>query len=132
MAGAVVGTPYGILKGMYGIGEGIVTANLRTIGRGFADIGAAAVMLRSGSASGLLHPGTGRSLTPNTGTKLDGASRWHDGQENLMTNSAAQFGWIERAWTGSGTELGPWGQAYRIYGTVGFGIVGAGQTALGY
>lgn len=115
-----------------GIGKGIVTGDLGAIGRGFANLGAAAIMLRSGSASGLLHPGGRSSLTPDTGTRLNGASRWHDGHGGLATRSAPQFEWVQRAWTGSGVELGPWGQAYRIYGTAGFGLIGAGQKALGY
>jgi hypothetical protein len=132
IAGGVVGTPYGILNGLYGIGKGIVTGNPGAIGRGFANLGAAVTMLRSGSASGLLHPGKGAALTPDTGTKLNNASLWHDGQRNLAASSAAQFGWIQRAWAGPGTELGPWGQVYRLYGTVGFGNIGVGQAALGY
>ncbi len=132
IAGGLVGTPEGILRGLYGIGRGLVTADLGALGGGFVNVGAAAIMIRSGSASGLLHPGKGAALTPDTGTKLNNASLWHDGQRNLATSSAAQFGWIQRAWFGPGTELGPWGQAYRIYGTVGFGIIGAGQAVLGH
>ncbi len=128
--GAIVGTLYGIGKGIYQIGKGILTGSLQTIGAGFANLGAT-LMFRSGSASGLLHPGKGGAITPGTGTKLDNASVWHDGQSNLATSSAAQFGWIKRAWTGRGAELGPWGQIYRIYGTVGFAIIGGGQAALG-
>jgi RHS repeat-associated protein len=131
ISGAIVGTLWGIGKGLFQIGKGIVTGDLATIGRGFANLGAT-LMLRSGSASGLLHPGKGRAMTPATGTRLDNASLWHDGVQNLATDSAPQFEWIRRAWAGPGSELGPWGQVYRVYGTVGFGLIGAGQAALGF
>ena len=129
--GAVVGTAYGIARGLYGMGKGIVTGSFGTFARGVGDTLSAAVMLRSGSASGLGWPGRGGQVTPHTGTRLNGASRWHDGQSNLTQSASPQFGWIQRAWTGSGVEMGPWGQAYRLYGTVGFGILGAGQAAAG-
>ena len=130
IASGITGTVWRIGKGLLQIGKGIVTGDLGATGRGFANLGAT-LMLRSGSASGLLHPGKGAALTPATGTKLDNASICHDGQKNITTSSAAQFGWIRRAWAGEGSEFGPWGPVCRLYGTVGFRIVGAGQAAFG-
>lgn len=91
-------------------------------------------MPRAGSASGLGWPGPGSSgITPATGTKLNNASIWHDAYTGRNGfGSAAQFGWIQRAWAGPGTELGPYGQAYRVLGTVGFGLAGAVQAAAGF
>ena len=132
--GAVVGTPFGILKGLYGIGKGVVTGDLGTIGDGFKSLGSVA-MPRAGSHSGLGWPGTpgNAGITPGTGTKLNNASIWHD--KFTTTNgfgSNAQFGWIQRAWAGPGVEPGIYGQAYRVLGTVGFGLIGGIQAAAGY
>jgi hypothetical protein len=90
-------------------------------------------MLRSGSTSGVLH-GRGTSITGATGTKLDIAGFNHDGYRfrDMATNSSIQFGWIRDAWAGPGTELGPWGQAYRLYGTLGFGTIGVLQFVAGF
>ena len=58
---------------------------------------------------------------------MEGPANRTQGKRSLNFLSA----WIQRAWTGSGVEMGPWGQAYRLYGTIGFGILGAGQAAAG-
>jgi hypothetical protein len=132
--GAVVGTPYGVLRGLYGMGKGVVTGDLGTIGDGFKSLGSAA-MPRAGSHSGLGWPGTPKNvgITPGTGTKLNNASIWHDNFTSANGfGSRAQSGWIQRAWTGPGVELGIYGQAYRVLGTVGFGLAGGAQAVMGY
>ena len=45
--------------------------------------------------------------------------------------ASKQFGWIDRAWLGRGTQPGVWGQAYRLYGTAGFGVLGGLQLMIG-
>jgi hypothetical protein len=121
--------------GILRIGKGIVTGDLGMIGRGIRTLGSALLIPRAGSASGLGWPGTpgNTGITPATGTKLDNASIWHDTFTAVAgLGSAAQFGWIERAWTGPGRELGLFGQAYRLVGTAAFGLAGATQAAAGF
>jgi RHS repeat-associated protein len=133
--GSVVGTLHGIGVGILRIGQGIVAGDLGMIGRGIRTLGSALVMPRAGSASGLGWPGTpgNTGITPTTGTKLNNASIWHDTYTGTVgLGSAAQFGWIERAWTGPGFELGLFGQAYRLVGTAAFGLAGAAQAATGF
>jgi hypothetical protein len=124
---------------------GLFTFNPRMLGEGLWDFGTALVMPRLGSAGGLNHPGNSGTL-PRSGTKPDNASIWHDDfvGRNGYWNSAAQFGWIRRAWAGlgekdqqslglgRGVEPGPYGQAYRILGTIGFGVLGVVQWATGH
>jgi hypothetical protein len=107
--------------------------NGRMLGEGLTDLGATLSMPRLGSHGGLRHPG-GSPVLPESGTKPNNASIWHDdfvGRSGYW-NSSAQFGWIRRAWAGPGVEPGLYGQAYRILGTVGFGVAGALQWATGH
>jgi RHS repeat-associated protein len=131
--GGIFGTLNGIVTGFVETLAGVFTLNERMLGRGLGDLGGALSMPRLGSHGGLRHPG-GPSRLPESGTKPNNASIWHDDFVGRFGywNSAAQFGWIERAWTGPGVEPGPYGQAYRILGTVGFGIAGALQWATGH
>jgi hypothetical protein len=135
MGGGIAGTVGGILGGLALIGIGAAVLNPGFVGAGVKSIGAAVSMPRSGSHTGLLYPGTpgGASHIPASDTKLHHASVWHDdyvGRHGYW-NSSAQFGWIARAWTGEGVELGPWGQSIRLVGTIGFGLVGGVQWLTG-
>ena len=104
---------------------------MKTAVNGFLELVSSVIMLRSGPSSGLGHPGKHDPFTPHPGTQPDYASDWHDGEENLTTSASKQFGWIDRAWLGRGTQPGVWGQAYRLYGTAGFGVLGGLQLMIG-
>ncbi len=133
VSGGIAGPLYGVGSGLVEIGKGIATLDLAGAGWGAFELVKALVQPRSGSHSGWGYPGDSGAILPETGTKLDNASIWHDWYVRKHGyGSEAQFGWIVRAWTGPGVELGPWGQAYRLLGTVGFGVAGAMQAAAGY
>jgi len=131
--GGISGTLNGIVTGLTRALSGLFTLNGRMLGEGLSDLGGALSMPRLGSHGGLRHPGSSPVL-PESGTKPNNASIWHDDFVGRFGywNSGAQFGWIQRAWAGPGVEPGPYGQAYRILGTVGFGIAGALQWATGH
>jgi hypothetical protein len=131
--GGVGGTLNGIVTGLVGIIGGLASGNWGRAAVGGLDLGAALIMPRLGSSGGLRHPGPGQNLMPASTSRVNLASGWHD---DLVAragywNSSAQFGWIERAWAGPGIEPGLYGQAYRILGTIGFGIAGVLQWATG-
>jgi hypothetical protein len=130
--GHVFGHGYGITKGFVEVGWGIAIADWSLAKRGAIDIGKAIAMPRSGSHSGWNWPGTRENvgLISESGTKLNNASIGHDRSADLVSSSAL-LGWVHEAWFGSGLELGPWGQAYRLAGTVAFGGAGLVQKALG-
>jgi hypothetical protein len=134
IAGMVIGTPYLLGRGLWGIGRGIVTGDFSSIRGGLLDITGAALP-KYGAFTGLSWPGTA-SLSPISwvvNNTLDaGASQWHDGQ--VLTRSSAQFGWMNRAWTGGDGRagvgdlaIGPYGQAVRAVGTAAFGTIGLAQ-----
>jgi RHS repeat-associated protein len=136
--GTLFGVSYGIGKGLYDIGRGIIDTitkgDAHRIGTGVLDV-AAAVTPRADSMTGWRWPGTplNQGITPAAGTRLEGASSWHDGEwGNRHYGSASQFGWIERAWTGPGALPGPYGLAVTLVGTAGFGLAGSIQAAAGY
>jgi hypothetical protein len=77
----------------------------------------------------------GNNNLSGTNTSVHWASLWHDLQVAALNwGPAAQFGWIVRAWSWNtpGVPLGPYGQFYRLYGTIGFGVIGVLQLAIGW
>ena len=135
LGGGLFGTPYGLIRGVAETIGGAITGNTEVATQGLADIVGALSMPREGSAGGWRWPGTGSDAPhwPESNTKVNLASEWHDwwtGGRGF--GSRAQFGWIKRAWGGPGVEPGPYGQAYRILGTVGFGLVGSLQWLVGW
>ena len=122
-------------RGLFRIGRGLFNGDFRAIVDGIKDL--VGVALPSyGSTTGWAWPGTigNVPITPTVDNNLDDyASGWHDNQP--LMKSEAQFGWIERAWTGpdrrfsagDALALGPYGQAVRAVGTVGFFTIGAAQ-----
>ena len=123
----------GILVSLYGLAKGIVTLDGPLIRASAINLFGASVMVRSGSTNGLGHAAPGAIRTPNPGSKNHNAAADHDAAmaRGEWFNSSAHFQYIRDAWTGPGREMGPWGQAYRIYSTVGLGIIGAGLAATG-
>lgn len=140
MAYGTMATATGILGGLgtipAGIGIGLATGNFLPLGDSLLEVPQALTMPRYAGWGGLGHPGIhirGKDVSsfPTLDTRVDQASRWHDGVQNIARSSGAQFEWIRQAWTGAGAEPGLYGQAYRVLGTIGFAAVGGAQYLLG-
>ena len=138
--GAIVSKIVLPFRGLLRIGGGLLNSSLDTVFDGIRDF--IGIPLPSyGATTGWAWPGRegNAPYTPVVDNILDGyASDWHDGQD-IMGESAAQFGWITKAWTGRDGKfsfgdvfgIGPYGQAVRAAGTVGFATVGVVQRGLG-
>jgi RHS repeat-associated protein len=132
LGGGIYGTVSGIIKGVGEIGLGIAKLDSTMFKQGAGNLGAALVMPRLNNHGGLNWPGTvdnsPASPFPSSGTKVENASIAHDidvKRSGFLHSAAAEFRWIANSWSGSGTEPGPYGQAYRLLGTVGFGVAGS-------
>jgi len=130
--GGLYGYARGTQEGLTEIGAGLATGDAKRVAVGVGHL-LAMVVPRAGSHSGLDHPG---AHTPafDSGTTNNNASIKHDlaamGPGFWKASVHAQ--WIVDAWTGPGTQPGLYGQAYRVVGTVGFGIASAVLWAAGF
>lgn len=133
IAGEVFGTPYLLAIGLQALATGI-GGDREVAASGVRDL-LGAPFPKYAARTGYSWPGSNRSPIGwlQVDDNLGFAAGWHDNQN--IGRSAAQFGWIVRAWTGSDARfgaadlvgLGPYGQAVRLAGTVGFGAIGLGQ-----
>ena len=130
-AGLVIGPIIGILDGLHNIAMGIVNMKPLRIALGIGQI-AAVAMPRLGGEGGLLYPSPNPVFASiqnwlSNDSQLGVANRNHDAKMpgGGYFSSAAHFGWIVDAFSNPGNQPGPAGQAYRILGTVGFGVAGA-------
>jgi RHS repeat-associated protein len=132
IAGGAAGTAVGLADGLVRLVDGLLTLGWENVAEGAWRTLKTLSMPRLGRDGGLGHGGPGSTI-PASNSKVQRASNWHDREVDLygFGSSATQFGWIRRAWRGDGVEPGPYGQAYRLLGTVGFGIAGGVQWALG-
>jgi RHS repeat-associated protein len=125
--GPLSGNLGGILGSLWGIGEGLLTWEPFMMKSNAWNLFGASTMLRSGSTNGLAHPG-GLIRTADPQSKTHFAAYDHDirMERGELLSSDAHFQYIRDAWGGQGREMGPWGQAYRIYATIGLGTWGGG------
>ena len=131
--GPFMGNIGGIISSIYGLVKGIVTFDGPLIRASAINLVGASIMVRSGSTNGLGHGGSGAMQIPSPGTKIHNAATNHDAAmaKGEWFNSDAHYQYIRDAWTGPGRAMGPWGQAYRAYATVGLGIAGLGLATIG-
>jgi hypothetical protein len=122
-----MGNVGGVLTGLYGLVKALVTWDGALARESAVNLFGASVMLRSGSTGGLAHPSASSIRTPDPGTKNHNAFVNHDAamRDGRWLDSAAHFQLVHDMWVGPGREMGPWGQAYRAYATVGLGTWGA-------
>lgn len=118
--GPLNGNLGGVLGSLYGIAKGLLTWKPPLIKSNALNLFGSLVMVRSGSTNGLAHPG-GLIHTADPGTKIHNAGFNHDARmaRGEWLSSDVHFQYIRDAWAGRGREMGPWGQAYRAYATVG-------------
>ncbi len=133
--GPIIGNIGGILRGLGGMAWGAVTGNGALFKASAWNLFGSAVMLRSGPTNGLAHPAPGAIQTRAPSTPNHRAAVNHDRNVSPANGgflqSAPHFQYVRDAWSGPGQFMGPWGQAYRIYATVGLGIAGAGLWVAG-
>jgi len=109
--------------------QGVVGLDRATIDKGLYDFASVFTMPRLSSHGGLNWPGTADNsgIVPESGDQVNNASIWHDNQlakPEAFLNPYNHFTWIYLSWFGPGIEPGLYGQAYRLLGTVGFGVIG--------
>jgi hypothetical protein len=135
IGGGVYGTPYGLIERVAETIAGAATLNGTVSETGLKVAGKALSMPRLGSHGGFGRSGTkfNAPIWPESNTKVNRASIWHDWFTSQHGyGSAAQFGWIQHAWFGPGVEPGSCGQAYRLLGTIDFGIFAIVERLFGY
>lgn len=129
LVGGVIGHAYGAVVGFGGIAQGIAHGNFAQIGGGVSSLVSDVIIPRLGSHGGLDWPGTQSNvgLIPGSSSQPNLASIEHDvatGRPGGMWVGANHLGWVHDAWAGPGIQPGLYGNAYRIAGTVGFGLAG--------
>ncbi|MCK6554081.1 hypothetical protein L6Q96_05785, partial [Candidatus Binatia bacterium] len=128
LGGLFYGTVSGITRGAVQLAWGMATLNPALVKFGSYDTGTV-VVPRLSNAGGLNWPGRTGDTGPiqSSGTKPNEAAISHDievGRDGFLV-SPPYFRFVANMWAGPGVEPGLYGQAYRLAGTVGFGVPGS-------
>jgi len=130
IAGAVAKPVVNLFRGMFNLADGLLSGNWKQAGLGFLEMTLGVAFPGLGGSGGLFWGGEG---FPSSGTRPDVSSKAHDlamAGGNWL-NSSAHFDWVRNSFSGPGREPGPYGQVYRVVGTVAFGAVGGALWTVG-
>ncbi len=109
---------YTFPRDLKNLGKSIISLDLKDIAAKTRDLVMGALVIRNGFYTGAGH-GKDKNTLGNASTSyfsFDPSSKLHDSRK------LTEFGWIKGVWKERG--VGPYGQAVRAIGTVGFGIYG--------